>query len=63
MPEAEVKLSNYLTDVIRDAVRFEVLGPDRDRDKVYGQPRIFNDLLSSQPLCAGAQAGVPGLRG
>ena len=51
MPEAEVKLSNYLTDTIREAVRREVLHPGRDGDKLYGRPRIFNDLLSSQPLC------------
>ncbi len=51
MPEAQNLLSNFLTGTIRAAVRREVLGPDRDRDKLYGQPRIFNDLLSSQPLC------------
>jgi len=51
MPEAKDDRSNFLTDTIRKAVWDEVLGPDRDGDKLYGQPRIFNDLLSSQPLC------------
>jgi hypothetical protein len=51
MPQAKDLLSNFLTDTIRAAVRREVLGPDRDRGKLYGQPRVFNDLLSSQPLC------------
>lgn len=51
MPQAQDDRSNFLTDTIRKAVWDEVLGPDRDRDKLYGQPRIFNDLLSSQPLC------------
>jgi hypothetical protein len=32
-------------------VRDEVLDPKKAKDKLYGQPRIFNDLLSSQPLC------------
>jgi hypothetical protein len=31
-------------------VRREVIHPGRDRSKLYGQPRIFNDLLSIQPL-------------
>jgi hypothetical protein len=42
---------NYLTDKIRHVVRREVLSPERDQHKLFGQPRIFNDLLSSQPLC------------
>jgi len=51
MPDAKDDRSNFLTDTIRKAVWDELLGPDRDGDKLYGQPRIFNDLLSSQPLC------------
>jgi hypothetical protein len=51
MPEAQEKLSNYLDDDIREVVRAEVLDPDRSKDKLYSKPRIFNDLLSSQPLC------------
>ena len=51
MPRAEQQLENYLTDTIRDVVRREVLDPERSAGKLYGRPRIFNDLLSSQPLC------------
>ena len=51
MPEAKTELTNYPTDTIRDVVRREVLDPVRRREKLYGQPRIWNDLLSSQPLC------------
>ena len=32
-------------------VRNEACDPARSRDKLYSKPRIFNDLLSSQPLC------------
>jgi hypothetical protein len=51
MPAAKDALSNYLTDTIRAVVRREVLDPVRSQGKLYAQPRIFNDLLSSQPLC------------
>ena len=51
IPFARETLANYLTDTIRDVVRAEVLDPKRSAGKLYGQPRIFNDLLSSQPLC------------
>ena len=50
MPRAKVKRDNYLTDTIREVVGEEVLGP-KSAEKVYGKPRIFDDLLSSQPLC------------
>ena len=50
MPWAGETLANYLTDTIRNVVRSEVLDPCRSRGKLYGTPRIFNDLLSSQPL-------------
>lgn len=50
MPQAMERLENYLTDTIRSVVRREVLGP-KSEGKLYAQPRIFNDLLSSQPLC------------
>jgi len=49
MPWAQETLNNYLTQTIKDVVRKEV-EPD-DSGKVYGQPRIYNNLLSSQPLC------------
>lgn len=51
MPWARETLSNYLTDSIRDVVRREVLDASLSAGKVYASPRIFNDLLSSQPLC------------
>ena len=51
MPFAEESLANYLTPAIRDVVRSEVVEPTHDQDKLYGRPRIFDDLLSSQPLC------------
>lgn len=51
MPWAEESLSNYLTDTIKNVVRAEVLDKSKSKGKLYGKPRIFNDLLSSQPLC------------
>lgn len=51
MPDAEASLSNFITDGIREVVRAEVLDPVASKGKLYSKPRIFNDLLSSQPLC------------
>ena len=51
MPFAEESLANYLTETVRAVARAEVLDPERSRGKLFGRPRIFNDLLSSQPLC------------
>jgi len=51
MPWARETLANYLTDTIKSVVRYEVLDKSRSKGKLYGKPRIFNDLLSSQPLC------------
>ena len=51
MPWARETLANYLTETIRQVVRSEVLDRRKSLGKLYGQPRIFNDLLSSQPLC------------
>ena len=51
MPWAQETLANYLNDTIRDVVREEVLTPENSHGKLYAKPRIFNDLLSSQPLC------------
>jgi len=44
-------LANYLTKPIRDVVRAEVCDPVASAGKLYGKPRIFDNLLSSQPLC------------
>lgn len=51
MPWAEESLANYLTENIKEVVRTEVLDKRKSKGKLYSKPRIFNDLLSSQPLC------------
>ena len=51
MPEAKENLNNFLTPAIQEVVRKEVDDPIRSRGKVYLKPRIYNNLLSSQPLC------------
>jgi len=48
MPWAEESLANYLTDAIRAVVRHEVTP---EAQGLYGYPRIYDNLLSSQPLC------------
>ena len=50
MPEAKETLANYLTRTIRTVVRREVDDEIRSRGKIYTRPRIYNHLLSSQPL-------------
>ena len=50
MPEAKQTLDNYLTPTICEVVKREVDGP-KSQDKLYKKPRIYNHLLSSQPLC------------
>jgi hypothetical protein len=50
MPWAEQTLANYLTEDIRQVIREEVLDAKRSEGKLIGRPRIFEDLLSSQPL-------------
>ncbi len=51
MPYARETLANYMTETVRDVVRAEVLDPVKSAGKVYREPRIYEDLLSSQPLC------------
>jgi len=51
MPRAQERLESYLTPTIRKVVRREVMDRERAAGKLFGRPRIFNDLLSSQPLC------------
>ena len=51
MPFAREHLANYLTPTIREAVRREVIDAVHGQEKLYSAPRIFDDLLSSQPLC------------
>jgi len=50
MPEAEQDLPNYLSGPIKRIVR-ETVQQAKAEDKLIQKPRIFNDLLSSQPLC------------
>lgn len=50
MPWAEESLANFLDDQIKDMVRREVQDPQRAAGKMYGRPRLYNNLLSSQPL-------------
>lgn len=45
---AERELVNYLTPGIRAVVREALAAAD---NQLFGKPRIYNDLLSSQPLC------------
>lgn len=49
MPWAKETLGNYLTETIKDVVREEL--ENKHDDKLYAEPRIYNNLLSSQPLC------------
>ena len=48
--EARETLTNYLTPTIRNVVRTQVDDHVRSRGKMYSKPRIYNHLLSSQPL-------------
>ena len=54
MPNAEKYLTNFLTKNIQEVVRCE-LKENKKRPKqdqgFYAKPRIYNNLLSSQPLC------------
>jgi len=50
MPDARDNLANYMTPQVRDLVREEVEGP-KATGKLYSKPRIYDNLLSSQPLC------------
>lgn len=51
MPRAKESLENFLSPVVRDVVRAEVMDPVQAADKLFGEPRIYDNLLSSQPLC------------
>ncbi len=46
---AERDLANYLTPGIRKVVRDELI--NAADSQLFSKPRIYNDLLSSQPLC------------
>lgn len=47
---ATKSLANYLTPKIREVVRTE-LSSSSEQGRLFAMPRIYNDLLSSQPLC------------
>lgn len=49
MPWARETLNSYLSDTIKEVVKKEVL--NSSSGKLFGKPRIYNNLLSSQPLC------------
>jgi hypothetical protein len=52
MPQAKKDLSNFLTDSVREVVRTELAAEvTRREEKLISEPRIYEDLLSSQPLC------------
>ncbi len=47
---AETTKSNYLTDKIKNLVQYEVYN-SKNNGKLISEPRIWDNLLSSQPLC------------
>jgi len=54
MPRAKESFANFITDRTREVVRREIadnMGRKSNEKKLYSEPRIFNNLLSSQPLC------------
>lgn len=51
MPYAQDTLNNYLTPTIKNLVRSSVMDSVRRGARLFGMPRIYNDLLSSQPMC------------
>jgi hypothetical protein len=51
MPWAKERLANYLTSTIRQVVRNAVLNQKTGAERLFQTPRIFDNLLSSQPLC------------
>lgn len=50
MPWAKETLANYLTANIRQVVLYEIQNKNLS-GKLFAEPRIYNNLLSSQPLC------------
>jgi hypothetical protein len=49
-PRAKERLENFITPTVREVVRAE-LDTARSTGKLFGEPRIYDNLLSSQPLC------------
>lgn len=51
MPFAKDALATFMTPTVQDVVRAEVLDSVKSAGKVYEDPRIFDNLLTSQALC------------
>jgi hypothetical protein len=51
MPYAKETLANFITRQVQDVARVEVLDPRGSAGKVYEEPRIYDNLLTSQALC------------
>lgn len=51
MPFAKDGLASFMTEATRDVVRAEVFDPLKSAGKVYEEPRLYDNLLTSQALC------------
>ncbi|MEI9948234.1 MAG: hypothetical protein WDO74_04470 [Pseudomonadota bacterium] len=51
MPFAKERLATFMTPTVQDVVLAEVLDSVKSAGKVFEDPRIFDNLLTSQALC------------
>lgn len=51
MPFAKDALAGFTSETVRNVVRAEVLDPLKSTGKLYEEPRIYDNLLTSQALC------------
>lgn len=51
MPFAKDALATVMTPIVQEVVRAEVLDSVKSAGKVYEDPRIFDNVLTSQALC------------
>jgi hypothetical protein len=51
MPYAKDTLATFMTKTVRDVVRAEVLDGNTSAGQLYEEPRIYDNLLTSQALC------------
>lgn len=51
MPYARDTLATFMTKTVRDVVRAEVLDGNTSAGQLYEEPRIYDNLLTSQALC------------
>jgi hypothetical protein len=63
MPFARDSLANFISETAKQRVKDEVESPDRDKERLFAVPRIYCDLLSSQPLCFNLFAELDADRG